>query len=48
MQHTYKEGEDYVFMDMETYEEGRLSAAQIGERVKYLKGRYGSQCSSLG
>ncbi|KAF3888740.1 MULTISPECIES: elongation factor P [Nostocales] len=37
MQHTYKEGEDYVFMDMETYEEGRLSAAQIGERVKYLK-----------
>ncbi|MUG95104.1 elongation factor P [Scytonema sp. UIC 10036] len=37
MQHTYKEGEEYVFMDMETYEEGRLSAAQIGERVKYLK-----------
>jgi elongation factor P len=37
MQHTYKEGEDYVFMDMETYEEGRLSAAQIGDRVKYLK-----------
>ena len=37
MQHTYKEGEDYVFMDMETYEEGRLSAVQIGDRVKYLK-----------
>ena len=37
MQHTYKDGEDYVFMDMETYEEGRLSAAQIGDRVKYLK-----------
>jgi elongation factor P len=37
MQHTYKEGDDYVFMDMETYDEGRLSAAQIGERVKYLK-----------
>ncbi|BAY43162.1 elongation factor P [Scytonema sp. HK-05] len=37
MQHTYKEGDEYVFMDMETYEEGRLSAAQIGERVKYLK-----------
>jgi elongation factor P len=37
MQHTYKEGDDYVFMDMETYEEGRLSASQIGERVKYLK-----------
>jgi len=37
MQHTYKEGDDYVFMDMETYEEGRLSAKQIGDRVKYLK-----------
>jgi elongation factor P len=36
-QHTYKDGEDYVFMDMETYEEGRLSAGQIGDRVKYLK-----------
>ncbi len=37
MQHTYKEGEEFVFMDMETYEENRLSAAQIGDRVKYLK-----------
>jgi elongation factor P len=37
MQHTYKEGDDYVFMDMETYEESRLSAKQIGDRVKYLK-----------
>jgi elongation factor P len=37
MQHTYKEGDDYVFMDMESYEEGRLTAAQIGSGVKYLK-----------
>ncbi|HCF27822.1 MAG TPA: elongation factor P [Cyanobacteria bacterium UBA11049] len=37
MQHTYKEAEDFVFMDMETYEEARLSANQIGDRVKYLK-----------
>ena len=37
MQHTYKEGEEYVFMDMETYEEGRLTAQQIGDKVKYLK-----------
>jgi elongation factor P len=37
MQHTYKEGDEYVFMDMETYEEGRLNAKQIGDRVKYLK-----------
>jgi elongation factor P len=36
MQHTYKEGDEFVFMDMETYEESRLSAAQIGDRVKYL------------
>lgn len=37
MQHTYKEGDQYVFMDMETYEEARLSEEQIGDRVKYLK-----------
>lgn len=37
MQHTYKDGEDYVFMEMETYEEARMTPAQIGDRVKYLK-----------
>ncbi|MGG6295318.1 elongation factor P [Leptolyngbya sp. AN02str] len=37
MQHTYREGDDFVFMDMDTYEEGRLSASEIGDRVKYLK-----------
>lgn len=37
MQHTYKEGEQFVFMDMETYEESRLTPAQIGDRIKYLK-----------
>ena len=37
MQHTYKDADDYVFMDMETYEEARLKANQIGDRVKYLK-----------
>ncbi len=37
MQHTYKEGDDYVFMDMESYEENRLSARQIGDRIKYIK-----------
>ncbi|MFB8791408.1 MAG: elongation factor P [Potamolinea sp.] len=36
MQHTYKEGDQFVFMDMETYEESSLSSTQIGERVKYL------------
>jgi elongation factor P len=37
MQHTYKEGEQFVFMDMESYEESTLDAKQIGDRVKYLK-----------
>lgn len=37
MQHTYRDGEDLVFMDMESYEEVRLTAAQVGDRVKYLK-----------
>jgi elongation factor P len=37
MQFTYKEGDKYVFMDMETFEESQLSEAQIGEGVKYLK-----------
>jgi elongation factor P len=36
MQHTYKEGDLFVFMDMETYEESNLSSSQIGDRVKYL------------
>lgn len=36
LQHTYKEGDEYVFMDMENYEESRLSTVQIGDRVKYL------------
>ena len=37
MQHTYKDGEQFVFMDMETYEESSLNREQIGDRVKYLK-----------
>jgi elongation factor P len=37
MQHTYKDGDKYIFMDMETYEESQLTAAQIGDKVKYLK-----------
>lgn len=37
MQHTYKEGEQYVFMDMKTFEEVTLSPEQLGERAKYLK-----------
>ncbi|MEB3273126.1 MAG: elongation factor P [Prochlorothrix sp.] len=37
MQHTYKEGDQYVFMDLESYEEARLGVNQIGDQVKYLK-----------
>jgi elongation factor P len=37
MQHTYKEGEQFVFMDMETYEETNLNPSQIGDKVKYIK-----------
>ena len=37
LQHTYMEGDDYVFMDMGSYEETRLTAKQIGESRKYLK-----------
>ena len=37
LQHTYMEGDDFVFMDMGSYEETRLTAAQIGDQRKYLK-----------
>ena len=36
-QYTYRDGDQFVFMDMETYEESRLNAQQIGDSVKYLK-----------
>jgi elongation factor P len=31
------DGDDYVFMDMRSYEEMPIKSAQIGDRVKYLK-----------
>jgi elongation factor P len=37
LQHTYMEGDDYVFMDMASYEEMRLTADDIGSQRKYLK-----------
>jgi elongation factor P len=38
MQHTYKDGDSYIFMDMSTYEEASLTVEQIGEQgVKYIK-----------
>ncbi len=37
LQHTYVESGDYVFMDMISFEETRLSPEQIGKGAKYLK-----------
>ena len=37
LQHTYVESGDYVFMDMTSFEETRLSSKQIGKGSKYLK-----------
>ena len=37
VQFLYKDGDNYVFMNMETYEQIELSTDQIGENAKYLK-----------
>jgi len=37
LQHTYMEVDEYVFMNMDSFEESRLTAAQIGDGRKYLK-----------
>ena len=36
MQHIYQEGEQLVLMDMESFEETRLTPEQIGRQAKYL------------
>ena len=37
MQYLYKAGEEFVMMDMESYEQMPLSEVQVGDGVKYLK-----------
>ena len=37
MQYLYKEGAEFVMMDMETYEQLQVTAEQVGDGVKYLK-----------
>ena len=37
LQHTYVDSGDYVFMDMTSFEETRLTTDQIGKGSKYLK-----------
>lgn len=36
MQFLYWDGDDYVFMDSDTYEQVTLSRKQLGDRIKYL------------
>lgn len=37
MQYLYKEGAEFVMMDMETYEQLQVTADQVGDGVKYMK-----------
>ncbi len=37
MQYLYKSDPDYVFMDMETYEQLTLDEEKLGDAIKYLK-----------
>ena len=37
MQYLYQEGQDYVFMDKETYDQTTLSKEWVGENILYLK-----------
>lgn len=37
MQYTYKDGEEFVFMDMQTYEETRMNTENLGDRINFLK-----------
>jgi elongation factor P len=37
MQYTYKDGEEFVFMDMQSYEETRMSSDNLGDRINFLK-----------
>jgi len=37
MQYLYKEGQNFVMMDLENYEQISLTEAQVGDGVKYLK-----------
>ena len=36
MQYLYKDGEDFVFMDTDSYEQTHISAGTVGEAAKYM------------
>jgi len=44
-QYTYMDGDQYVFMDMVTFEEVRLNLKELGDRSKWLK--EGMDCNVL-
>ncbi|XP_073008960.1 uncharacterized protein [Typha latifolia] len=44
-QFTYKDGNQFVFMDLASYEEIRLNEADVGDKMKWLK--EGMDCSLL-
>ncbi|XP_042505160.1 elongation factor P [Macadamia integrifolia] len=44
-QYTYKDGNQFVFMDLSTYEEIRLNASDVGDKTKWLK--EGMDCNVL-
>src|SRR5437868_7389099 len=37
MQYLYKEGDEYVFMDNETYDQVHLNAELVGDQILFLK-----------
>ena len=37
MQYSYREGDNYIFVDTETYEQLSLPASFVGDRILYLK-----------
>ncbi|CAI8612935.1 unnamed protein product [Vicia faba] len=44
-QFTYKDGVQFVFMDLSTYEETRLDESEVGNKIKWLK--EGMDCNLL-
>lgn len=44
-QYTYKDGDQYVFMDLSSYEESRLGDKEVGDKKKWLK--EGMDCTLL-
>ncbi|VVA96908.1 unnamed protein product [Arabis nemorensis] len=44
-QFTYKEGSQFVFMDLSTYEETRLNESDMGDKTRWLK--EGMECNLL-